>query len=55
VPEDAPSYQIQEVIDGKLDCAAGVGPFAGYYKAMKRAPLTIQPVNLMEKRRADGI
>ena len=48
VPEDAPSYQIQEVIDGKLDVAAAWGPFAGYYKAVKHAPLTIQPVNLME-------
>jgi quinoprotein dehydrogenase-associated probable ABC transporter substrate-binding protein len=48
VPEDEPSYQLQEVLDGKLDVAAVWGPFAGYYKAMKHAPLTIQPVNLME-------
>ncbi|HSY07903.1 MAG TPA: quinoprotein dehydrogenase-associated putative ABC transporter substrate-binding protein [Steroidobacteraceae bacterium] len=48
VPEDQPSYQVQEVIDGKLDVAAVWGPFAGYYKALKHAPLTIQPVNLME-------
>jgi quinoprotein dehydrogenase-associated probable ABC transporter substrate-binding protein len=48
VPEDEPSYQLQEVVDGKLDVAAAWGPFAGYYKAKKNAPLTIQPVNLME-------
>jgi len=48
VAQDQPSYQVQEVIDGKLDIAAAWGPFAGYYKAMKHAPLTIQPVNLME-------
>ena len=48
VPEHQPSYQVQEVIDGKLDIAAVWGPFAGYYKAMKNAPITIQPVNLME-------
>jgi quinoprotein dehydrogenase-associated probable ABC transporter substrate-binding protein len=48
VPENQPSYQVQEVVDGKLDVAAVWGPFAGYYKAVKHAPLTIQPVNLME-------
>src|SRR6202046_760428 len=48
VAEDQPGYQVQQVIDGKLDIAAVWGPFAGYYKAIKHAPLTIQPVNLME-------
>jgi quinoprotein dehydrogenase-associated probable ABC transporter substrate-binding protein len=48
VAQDQPGYQVQEVIDGKLDVAAAWGPFAGYYKAIKHAPLTIQPVNLME-------
>jgi quinoprotein dehydrogenase-associated probable ABC transporter substrate-binding protein len=48
VPEDQPSYQIQQVIDGKLDVAGAWGPMAGYYKAVKNAPLTIQPVNLMD-------
>jgi quinoprotein dehydrogenase-associated probable ABC transporter substrate-binding protein len=48
VPEDQPSYDVQEVIDGKLDIAATWGPFAGWYKAMKNAPIIIQPVNLME-------
>jgi quinoprotein dehydrogenase-associated probable ABC transporter substrate-binding protein len=47
VPENQPSYQIQQVIDGKLDIAAAWGPLAGYYKAVKQAPLTLQPANLM--------
>lgn len=47
-PQDAPIYQVQQVVDGSLDVAAVWGPFAGYYKAMKNAPITIQPVNLME-------
>jgi quinoprotein dehydrogenase-associated probable ABC transporter substrate-binding protein len=47
VPKDQPSYQVQQVIDGKLDVAAAWGPLAGYYK-MKGAPLTIQPANLMD-------
>lgn len=48
VPEDQPAHQVQQVIDGQLDIAAVWGPFAGYFKASKHAPLTIQPVNLME-------
>ena len=48
VPEHEPGYQVQEMIDGKLDVAAVWGPFAGYYKAMKNAPIVVQPINLME-------
>ena len=48
VPADQPTYQMQQVIDGTLDVAAAWGPLAGYYKVMKHAPLTIQPVNLMD-------
>ena len=48
VPEDQPSYQIQKVIDKKLDIAAVWGPMAGYFKSIRKAPLVIQPVNLME-------
>jgi quinoprotein dehydrogenase-associated probable ABC transporter substrate-binding protein len=47
-PEDEPVYQVQQVVDGALDVAAVWGPFAGYYKVMKHAPLTVTPVNLME-------
>jgi quinoprotein dehydrogenase-associated probable ABC transporter substrate-binding protein len=48
VPQDQPSYQIQQVIDGTLDVAAAWGPLAGYYRAVTHAPLVIQPVNLMD-------
>lgn len=48
VPENQPSYQIQQVVDGKLDVAAAWGPFAGYYKVVKQAPLTLQAANLMD-------
>jgi quinoprotein dehydrogenase-associated probable ABC transporter substrate-binding protein len=48
VPENQPSYQVQQVIDGKLDIAAAWGPMAGYYKTIKQAPITIEPVNLMD-------
>lgn len=49
LPERQPHRQVQEVIDGKLDVAAIWGPMAGWYKTMKQAPLTIQPVNMMEQ------
>jgi len=45
---DEPVNQVQQVVQGKLDVAAIWGPFAGYYKTMKGAPLTITPTNLME-------
>lgn len=48
VPANQPSHQVQQVVDGSLDVAAVWGPFAGWYKSMQHAPLTIQPVNLME-------
>jgi quinoprotein dehydrogenase-associated probable ABC transporter substrate-binding protein len=48
VPENQPSYQIQLVVDGKLDIAAAWGPMAGYYKTIKKAPLTIQPINTID-------
>lgn len=48
VPENQPSYQVQQVIDKKLTMAGVWGPMAGWYKAVKKAPLVIQPVNLMD-------
>ena len=48
VPANQPSYQVQQVIDGKLDVAAAWGPMAGYYRTIGHAPLVIQPVNLMD-------
>lgn len=47
-PEHQPWYQVQQVVNGDLDVAAVWGPFAGWLKTMKDAPITIQPVNLMD-------
>jgi len=47
-PENQPWRQVQEVLDGKLDVVGVWGPFAGWLKAMKHEPLTLQPINLME-------
>ena len=49
VPENQPSYQVQQVIDGKIEMAGVWGPMAGYYKTKLNAPLVIQPVNLMDE------
>jgi quinoprotein dehydrogenase-associated probable ABC transporter substrate-binding protein len=46
--DNQPSYQVQQVIDGRLDVAAVWGPMAGYYKTMLHAPLVIDPVNIGE-------
>jgi quinoprotein dehydrogenase-associated probable ABC transporter substrate-binding protein len=46
--DQQPSYQVQQVIDGALDVAAAWGPMAGYYRAILHAPITVQPVNLMQ-------
>jgi quinoprotein dehydrogenase-associated probable ABC transporter substrate-binding protein len=46
--KDQPWYQVQQVVDGKLDVAAVWGPFAGWVKAKQHEPITIQPVNLWE-------
>jgi quinoprotein dehydrogenase-associated probable ABC transporter substrate-binding protein len=48
VPEHQPWVQVQQVVDGKLDVAAVWGPFAGWLKTMKGAPLVIEPTNLMD-------
>jgi quinoprotein dehydrogenase-associated probable ABC transporter substrate-binding protein len=45
--KDQPWYQVQKVVDGKLDIAAVWGPFAGWVKS-KGEPITVQPVNLWE-------
>jgi quinoprotein dehydrogenase-associated probable ABC transporter substrate-binding protein len=47
-PEHQPWQQVQDVIDRKLDVAAVWGPFAGWLKSMKDAPIIIQPANLMD-------
>ena len=38
-PKDAPDLSGSQVVDGSLDVAAVWGPFAGYYKAVKKAPI----------------
>ena len=48
VPENQPSYQMQQVIDGKLDVAGVWGPSAGYFAKVKKAPIVVQPANLMD-------
>lgn len=48
IPEQQPGYQIQQVVDGALDAAAVWGPFAGWHKVAKGAPLEVIPLNLME-------
>lgn len=48
LPEQQPTYQVQEVIEGKLDVAAVWGPFAGWFRTIKNEPLSVLPVNLME-------
>jgi quinoprotein dehydrogenase-associated probable ABC transporter substrate-binding protein len=48
VPQDQPSYSVQQVIDKKIDMAAVWGPMAGYFKSIKKAPIVIQPVNLLD-------
>lgn len=45
--KDQPWYQVQQVVDGKLDIAAVWGPFAGWLKS-QGAPITLEPVNLWE-------
>jgi quinoprotein dehydrogenase-associated probable ABC transporter substrate-binding protein len=48
LPEQQPSFQVQQMLDGKLDVVAVWGPFAGWFKTMKGAPIAIRPVNLEE-------
>jgi quinoprotein dehydrogenase-associated probable ABC transporter substrate-binding protein len=39
--------QVEQVVDGPLDVVGVWGPFAGYAKVRKHAPIVLQPVNLM--------
>ncbi|MGO9133501.1 MAG: quinoprotein dehydrogenase-associated putative ABC transporter substrate-binding protein [Methylovirgula sp.] len=48
VPEHQPWHQVQDVVDGKLDIAGVWGPFAGWVKTMRGAPLAVQPTNRMD-------
>ena len=39
--------QVEQVVGGQLDVVGVWGPFAGYAKAKKQAPIMLQPANLM--------
>jgi quinoprotein dehydrogenase-associated probable ABC transporter substrate-binding protein len=39
--------QVEQVVGGQLDVVGVWGPFAGYAKAKKHAPIMLQPANLM--------
>jgi quinoprotein dehydrogenase-associated probable ABC transporter substrate-binding protein len=47
-PNRQPHMTVQQMVDGEMDVAAVWGPFAGWYKTMNKAPITIVPVNTME-------
>jgi quinoprotein dehydrogenase-associated probable ABC transporter substrate-binding protein len=47
-PENQPWRQVLKVVDGELDVVGVWGPFAGWLKSMKGAPLVIRPVNQMD-------
>jgi ankyrin repeat protein len=49
LPERQPHRSVQQVLDGELDVAAIWGPMAGWYQTIKKAPLTIIPVNNLEE------
>jgi len=51
VPEHQPWRQVEQVVDGELDIAGVWGPFAGWVKTVRHAPLTLVPTNLMD----DGV
>ena len=48
--ERQPHMDVQNVLDGQLDVAAIWGPQAGWYQTIKKAPITIVPLNRMEDR-----
>lgn len=47
-PENQPWRQLEKLVDGSLDVAGVWGPFAGWFQKVKGAPITVQPVNLMD-------
>ena len=48
VPEHQPWHQVEQVVEGQLDIAGVWGPFAGWVKQVRHAPLVLQPTNLMD-------
>ncbi|WP_036299740.1 quinoprotein dehydrogenase-associated putative ABC transporter substrate-binding protein [Methylotenera sp. L2L1] len=47
-PERQPHMDVQLMLDGKFDVAAIWGPMAGWYKTIKKEPITILPLNRLE-------
>ena len=47
-PNRQPHMAVQQMVAGQMDVAAVWGPFAGWYKTMKKEPIAIVPVNTME-------
>lgn len=47
-PELQPWRQVQKVVDGQLDVSGVWGPFAGWVKKVRKAPIEIMPVNKMD-------
>jgi quinoprotein dehydrogenase-associated probable ABC transporter substrate-binding protein len=46
-PESQQWWQVERMVQGKLDVVGVWGPFAGYVKTKKHAPIVLQPANLM--------
>lgn len=46
-PKSQQWWQVERMAQGKLDVVGVWGPFAGYVKAKKHAPIVLQPANLM--------
>lgn len=47
-PENQPWRQLEKLTDGTLDVAGVWGPFAGWFQKVKGAPITLQPINLLD-------
>ncbi len=47
-PERQPHMDVQNMLDGKTDIAAIWGPMAGWYKTIKKQPIEVQAINLMD-------
>ncbi|MGH8148163.1 MAG: ankyrin repeat domain-containing protein [Rhodanobacteraceae bacterium] len=46
-PKTQQWWQVEQMVRGKLDVVGVWGPFAGYVKAKKHAPIVLQPANMM--------
>lgn len=47
-PERQPHMDVQLMLNGNFDIAAIWGPMAGWYKTIKKEPITIVPLNRLE-------